>query len=281
LFNTRDLLTLVENDDFICTDKYLAHALKCGHCHYQKTDLFYIGGTWRGNKEPSIMNHRSKDRKTLILGHSDDAASFSKQLFARICGFRKVFGVNLREVQNFSTVLPLGLTNNTLETQYHSVFGNTDAFREVHNEVETPTSYANTFLLNFSIDTNPRARIPLLKFLLRNGFAQDSLDFSLNGRQTYLRRMRQSNFTICPVGNGIDTHRLWEALYVGSIPIVKSNPTIIPLVRNLPVIVVQSWQQLLDRQFLEENWTSIRNRFHSINEISAHYWDSVFRSTHN
>jgi len=280
MFDEGDLLALAKNDDFICTDKYLAHAQKCGYCHYQKTDFFYTGGTWRGVKEPSIVNFGSKHRKTLILGHSDEAASFSKQLLARICGFRKVFGVNLREFQNFSTAIPLGLTNNTLETPFHSVFGNTDALREVHDQVETLTEFKNTFLLNFSIDTNPKVRIPLLKFLLRNGFTQDSLDFSLNGRKKYLRRMRQSNFTICPAGNGIDTHRLWEALYVGSIPIVKSNPSINPLVRNLPVLVVQSWQQLLDRQFLEENWISIRNRLHSINEISGHYWDSVFQNTH-
>jgi hypothetical protein len=281
LFDERALRALVEEDDFICTDKYLAHTRNCGHCHYQKTDLFYKGGVWRGSNGTSIMNLHAEDKTTLILGHSDRTVSLSKQLLAKFMGFKNIYGVNLREIQNLSNVLPLGLTNNTLESQYHAVFSNTDVIRKVHGQVQSSTVFDNTFLLNFSTDTNERVRVPLLKFLLQNGFTQDSLDFSLSGRQTYLRRMRQSNFTICPVGNGADTHRLWEALYVGSTPIVKSNPIIDPLIRNLPVLTVKSWDELLNRQFLEESWHALRNRSHSIDQISGNYWESVFRNTHN
>jgi hypothetical protein len=281
LFDERELQSLVEMDDFICTDKYLAHTIDCEYCHYQKTDLFFRGGDWRGAKKNSILGRDSFDKTTLILGHSDDTVSFSKQLLAKMRGFRKIFGINLREIQNFSTPLPLGLTNNTLESQFHSIFGNTDVLRKVHRQVEAPSVFSNSFLLNFSVDTQPRVRKPLLNFLLRNGFTQDKLDFTYKGRHTYLQKMRQSNFTICPVGNGVDTHRLWEALYVGSIPIVKSNSIISNLVKNLPVLEVQNWRQLLDPKFLEENWNSLRGRPHSISEISASYWDSVFLNTHN
>jgi hypothetical protein len=40
----------------------------------------------------------------------------------------------------------------------------------------------------------------------------------------YLREIGQSIFTICPMGNGVDSHRVWESLYLGSIPIVADCP---------------------------------------------------------
>ena len=50
-------------------------------------------------------------------------------------------------------------------------------------------------------------------------------------------------WTLCPRGAGQDTHRLWEALYLGSIPVVlKSNLS--SLYYGLPVIQLDSWEKL-------------------------------------
>ena len=37
----------------------------------------------------------------------------------------------------------------------------------------------------------------------------------------YRRILLNYMFVICPEGNGIDTHRMWEALYLRTIPIIK------------------------------------------------------------
>ena len=52
-----------------------------------------------------------------------------------------------------------------------------------------------------------------------------------------------SQFVLSPRGNGLDTHRLWEALHVGAIPIVKSS-SLDPLYEGLPVLVVQDWREV-------------------------------------
>jgi hypothetical protein len=41
--------------------------------------------------------------------------------------------------------------------------------------------------------------------------------------EEYLFGMQQYKFVLSPVGNGEDTHRTWEALLAGSIPIVESS----------------------------------------------------------
>ena len=54
-------------------------------------------------------------------------------------------------------------------------------------------------------------------------------------------------YNVCPMGNGFDTHRFWETLMVGTIPIVKAHDFYDNLLfqyPKLPIIVVKSWEEL-------------------------------------
>ncbi|MEX3008905.1 hypothetical protein [Hoeflea sp. TYP-13] len=50
-------------------------------------------------------------------------------------------------------------------------------------------------------------------------------------------------FTISPLGNGWDCHRTWEALLLGSVPIVPRS-SICSLFENLPVCIVDDWREV-------------------------------------
>jgi len=89
---------------------------------------------------------------------------------------------------------------------------------------------------------------------------------------SYLSKLRSSNFTLCPEGNGIDMHRLWETLYMGGIPIVKSNSAIDSLVSDLPVLVVQSWNYVLNQEYLEEQWHSLHRDKWNFSKLRTSYW---------
>ena len=53
---------------------------------------------------------------------------------------------------------------------------------------------------------------------------------------------RGYTYIACPRGNGTDTHRFWEALYRGSIPIVKNSAWSASLRKHgFPFIEVESW----------------------------------------
>ena len=58
-------------------------------------------------------------------------------------------------------------------------------------------------------------------------------------------------FSICPYGNGVDTHRVWEDLILGCIPIVKSSP-LNSLYQGLPVVIVNDWSELTEANL--ERW---------------------------
>lgn len=61
----------------------------------------------------------------------------------------------------------------------------------------------------------------------------------------YLQDMAQSKFVIAPPGNGIDTHRAWEAIYLGTIPVVLSGP-LDSLFEGLPVLVVDAYSDVTE-----------------------------------
>ena len=52
-------------------------------------------------------------------------------------------------------------------------------------------------------------------------------------------------FGLAPTGMGWDTHRMWEFLFFGTIPIVKSSPLDILIIEaHVPVIILQDWSEL-------------------------------------
>jgi hypothetical protein len=56
----------------------------------------------------------------------------------------------------------------------------------------------------------------------------------------YYADLCRSKFVLCPEGTGMDTHRLYEALLCGAIPVVVRNP-LTPLYQTLPVCILNQW----------------------------------------
>lgn len=64
----------------------------------------------------------------------------------------------------------------------------------------------------------------------------------------FARLQRQFKFTLCPKGNGRDTHRIWESIYRGSWPIVEKDSWSESIAENYPIILVEN---LLDVESLK------------------------------
>jgi hypothetical protein len=75
---------------------------------------------------------------------------------------------------------------------------------------------------------------------------------------TYLREMNAHRFVLCPEGHGFDTHRTWETLYLGSIPVVKRRVFTEELSKVLPMVVLDDLR-LLTLDILEEKWEALQN----------------------
>lgn len=104
----------------------------------------------------------------------------------------------------------------------------------------------------FNTNTHP-SRVEVYNYFKNKPWCK--IRNSINGQyfMEYLITLACSKFAICPRGNGIDTHRLWECLYAGTIPIVEDCINVRPFAKILPIIVVKSFEEVT-QELLEELW---------------------------
>jgi len=109
----------------------------------------------------------------------------------------------------------------------------------------------------------------------------DEIVFSrFKDHKRFVYDLSKYQFNLCPEGNGIDTHRLWESLMLGVIPIVKKNNFIKNLSHhNIPMLVLEEWTDLLKmtRQDLSEIYLSKKNELEKNDYLFISYWEKYIK----
>lgn len=95
----------------------------------------------------------------------------------------------------------------------------------------------------------------------------------------YLEDMAEFKFTLSPQGTGPDAYRTWEALLVGTIPIVKTSH-LDQLYTDLPVLIVKNWEDVT-KEFLKEKYAEIRQRKYNIEKLFIKYWAEKIHAIRN
>lgn len=90
-------------------------------------------------------------------------------------------------------------------------------------------------------------------------------------RSASWQRQAEFKFTISPQGFGLDCHRTWEALMLGSVPIVRRGP-LSPLFADLPVVQVDDWTEVT-RARLGAWATSLSGREFDFSSLFLAYWE--------
>ena len=99
---------------------------------------------------------------------------------------------------------------------------------------------------------------------------------------SYYRALADHCFVLAPEGVGLDTYRTWEALYMGSYPIVVSS-TLNTQYHGLPVLVVQSFSEL-NENVLRETCHIFRSQTWNYAKLYlGYYFDAVnaYRNGYN
>ena len=80
----------------------------------------------------------------------------------------------------------------------------------------------------------------------------------------------QYAFVLSPRGGGYDCHRTWEALLLGSIPIVKSSG-LDPVYEGLPVLIVDDWSDITE-DLLRRTVEEFGSRSYALEKLELTYW---------
>jgi hypothetical protein len=148
--------------------------------------------------------------------------------------------------------------------------GQTSAIEKMQG---VPLPKMHLLYINFSQSTYPKERSLVLSLLRDQPFTYISKHKTF---ASYLEEVASSQFVAAPRGNGLDTHRLWEALYLKAFPIVKTS-TLDSLYRDLPVVIVQNWEDVTE-EFLLKKLEEFKNRDFSEGKLSLSYWAKLIDS---
>jgi hypothetical protein len=80
-------------------------------------------------------------------------------------------------------------------------------------------------------------------------------------RITFWSELQKHAFSLAPSGYGMDTHRCWEILQMGSIPIVINSPLAQKLYIDYPIIVINKWEEVFQEGALQQFKKEIENRY--------------------
>ena len=200
---------------------------------------------------------------TLITSQSDN--SVTKKLYNQKpkC-ISQWFSTNVEYQHSKVTPIPLGIANlrNTKNIIFEDYL-NTDLRKLKKNKV----------FANFNLNTNYFHRF----YALKKFFENDLLVLSKPTQtyEEYLNSLVESKYTLSPWGNGVDTHRIWESIYAGSIPITKSHTTF-SYFSNLPIILLDSYDD-----FKIENIKSINFDNMNYEMLTISWWERIIRPSQN
>ena len=273
-----EITKLVNLDQIISTDKYLRFATNQIDFTYHFRDFLYRKGKKRDTAIDRLIFHpRSLYGKNLVIGHSDWSLNKFQGLPFFILGVRKIFGTNIFPYKNFLNPLPIGITNDCKDSDVHPILGNEKHFISA-NDVAAPAKFDGSIYINFTPSTYPLERNQVLEIVqMTPKVTFKKVEMTNEGRVEYLRDLRTHSLVPCPRGNGIDTHRLWETLYMGGTPVLKRNPITDELTKELPVIYINNWEELVDLKLMEEKWNQLRNKKWKYDSLRMDYWISKMK----
>lgn len=104
----------------------------------------------------------------------------------------------------------------------------------------------------FTTATNPKVREPCKESLLKD--PRVTWKMSASCRAEFYDLVRQSKYVACPEGEGHDTHRIYESIYFGAVPIVKSPSVLAHLYEGWPIRWVPDWDHI------ELDWEADQSR---------------------
>ena len=226
---------------------------------YVKTD-YLDNQAWKINKNYKVLITHNSDFKI-------DSSKFKKFLQ---CGkFKYWFAQNPIVDEPRLFTLPIGLMN--------KVWHKYPRFNLMMEEKKKNIRPTKLLLLSFSIKNNKVKRKQCADSFINKTYVTNNIVYKVKNfigdvkeyDRIFFNNMLNHLFIACPEGNGIDTHRFWETLYMGRYPVVLHN-RVNNAFSDLPVLILNKWEDFEKEylMFLER----IKNKKFSYKKLTQEYW---------
>lgn len=233
-----DYVDLRENNIIFTNTKYL-------------NDLFYL------------LNKCSNLKNIKLITHQTDIPITKKKFSRKPYCVSKWFSINVDYLHENLIPIPLGLANDYSPKNLLS-----------KDIIYSPIKDKKLQMyLNFNPNTNSKKRNKIYKNY------QDSeivyIDLPNESLKDYAMKLSKNAFILCPWGNGYDTHRFWETIYSGSVPITENHITY-NTAKDLPVIFVNDILKVSNNE-LENFIKSSKFQNYNFEKLNIDYWNKLIK----
>jgi len=191
----------------------------------------------------------------------------------------KWFVQNTR-IQHHSRIvqLPIGV-------DYHTISNNPSSSLKLPDESHLPR-FQEATLITIKNNSKPfydRIIKIYVNFTIQNDFFGDrqkaleiipsnllEINQSFTPRTINWKNLVKYTFVLSPFGCGMDCHRTWETLCLGSIPIVRA-PNFQQLFSDLPVLIVNEWSEVT-QDLLDKTIETFKTMEFNYDKLTLQYW---------
>lgn len=213
---------------------------------YSQSDAEFIAYLIQYNDLLRLCAQLSQNKFVIFTSHEDTPITDPIEIPENVLG---IYGVNALSTDFKVHAFPIGLQR--------QIGYNDNRLKIMKELVEKDEKVVPSKLLyiNCGIERNPE-RLPLAKFEANEWcttrFDKDSKFFPYDRYNEFLSELRDHKFVACPIGHGMDTHRVWETLYMRRVPVVKDD-YMYNLIKSIGMqaIKIDSWD-VLNKEVLNQ-----------------------------
>jgi hypothetical protein len=211
-----------------------------------------------------LLEAKKNDPPYILITHNSDA----EVNIVPPSNVIRWFAQNVNIVDPRIESIPIGLENNKW-------FPEERKKERMHEISLIPKPKKNLVYLNHNVKTHPE-RKKLYPMFEDKTWVTAEKGVNGKGFDHYINNVRSHMFSFCPRGNGIDTHRTWECLYMGTIPIEKRNINN-QFYTDLPICFVDEWEEVTE-DFLAKEYIRIMSSPLSLEKLLFNYWKNKITS---
>jgi len=209
----------------------------------------------------------------LITGNSD--YPITKKYFDNIPkNIKKWYAQNALYFSDILEPIPLGVENKLPSVrQGHGIgYFNRVQLKEKLLSKDDDILPNKLIYSNFDIKTNLTHRSECKNISQNSNF----IDWEENNLtlEAYFNKIMEYEMILCPAGNGVDTHRLWEVLYSNRIPITikVGDYKIYELYKHFPIIILDKIEDLKNKELLEAKLAEMKNKNFNKEMLYFDFW---------
>ena len=215
----------------------------------------------------------------LITGNSDYPIDHHK-FNVRPKNIKKWYAQNALVNHEDLIPIPIGLENKIPSLREGHGIGYFDRVKEKEELLDMSIGVVphKEIYANFNVNTNPSHRISVLNTIIETPFIDwEPWNLSL---KDFFNKILDYKMVVCPAGNGVDTHRLWEVLYSGRVPItVKTGDyKIYELYEKLPIIILNNLNELKNQNYINYQYEKLKNNKFDSDLLDTEYWLSTIKN---